>query len=128
MPIIKKLSVTFDIPIAQLLGVLASRNSSVKVDAVLNSEKTNGHRVTAKGVLLQTLAKGGAIPLDQLKAVTKHAGFSHPNTASTQLYLLRRDGLVKRHGHGQYQITDKGKKNIPGSQGNKVNFTKLGTA
>lgn len=141
MPI-KKISVTFDIPIAQFLGILAAGNSGMKIDvfgdepkkrnghAPLLLEKPgvpklgmprmgrgrkddNGNPISARIILLRVLAASGEKTSTKvLTEALSQAGYASANTASSQLWTLQRVGHVKRIGKGEYQITAKGKQEL----------------
>jgi hypothetical protein len=127
MPI-KKISVTFDLPIGQFLGMLAAGNSGMKIDVFGDEPKVskkmlNGHAPkllegpkrksgatpgSSRSIIMGALKGGEKVPLAQLRSLLKEAGFPHPNLASSMLHTMRKDGVVKRVGAGKYQITPTG--------------------
>lgn len=130
---IKKVTFSFDVPITQLLGLIATGNAAMKVDVygddkVMNGKLTGpriaglleapGRRrsgprkrdgLTAYRLLLNQFAdeqKRQFAPVELAPPLVEK-GLS-PKSVSPQLTLLRKHGNVKRYGNGKYQITVKG--------------------
>ena len=129
---IKKVTFSFDVPITQLLGLIASGGADLKIDVygdhkppkavkllnghapkLLEGPKRGGRKTrgtkTAYRALFDALAAQPDLHFKpvQLQPAVVECGLSE-KSVSPQLTKLRQDGNVKRHGDGTYQITTKG--------------------
>ena len=126
---IKKVTFSFDVPITQLLGLIATGNADMKISvygddhspkpkrlnghtpALLEGPKPNKQRgpKTAYRLLFDKLAANKDRifgPVDLAPDLVA-AGLSG-KSVSPQLSKLKKDGNVRRLGDKQYQITPKG--------------------
>jgi hypothetical protein len=126
---IKKVTFSFDVPITQLLGLIATGNAAMKIDVYGDDhppkvKRLNGHTPallegpkprkqryegkTAYRLLLDQLAsdKDKGFRAAELSPALIAAGFS-PRSISPQLTKLRTDGNARNVG-GKYQITQRG--------------------
>jgi hypothetical protein len=136
---IKKLTVSFDLPVATFLSMLAAGNSGMKIDVFGDEPKTrkllNGHapRLAHDPKLIEATPqrharRGRGIKTAyramfdlfaerpdykfkpvELQPAVVAAGLSY-KSVSPQLHRLRKHGNVKRHGDATYQITARGAK------------------
>jgi hypothetical protein len=131
---IKKLTVSFDLPVATFLSMLAAGNSGMKIDVFGDEPKTrkllNGHAPrlardpklieAPRGKKMRGTKTAYRAMLDlfasqpdtrfrpvQLQPAVVEVGLSY-KSVSPQLHLLRKHGNVKRHTDGGYQVTPRG--------------------
>jgi hypothetical protein len=137
---IKKVTFSFDVPITQLLGLIASGNAAMKID-VYGDDKShamNGKHLTGPKVagLLEAPKrsrgggknKGGVTAYEMiarailadpghrlntgsLRPAFEKAGFSK-NSISPQTHLMYSNGYLKRMANGEYIMTAAGFKHF----------------
>jgi hypothetical protein len=129
MPI-KKVTFSFDVPITQLLSLIATGNAGMKIDvygddAPQRVKRLNGHGPKLlegpKPTPRKRGEKTGYRAMFDLFATDKDRTFGpadlqpaltdiglSPKSVSPQLTKLRQDGNVRRVADGKYQITSKG--------------------
>jgi hypothetical protein len=134
---IKKLTVSFDVPIAHFLSLIEHGHSEMKI-ALYGDDKPvrmlqNGHapkllaapkrkprdsRGGLRAVMLQTFAADEKRISDpeKLRAAAVPAGFS-AKSISNAIFVMKNDGLIRAIGRGQYRLTPEGLRQLEASHG-----------
>lgn len=126
---IKKVTFSFDVPITQLLGLIATGNAAMKIDVygddhIPKVRRLNGHAPKLLEGPKKSKQRGNKSgyrllfdqfaadkdrsfgPIDLAPALVE--GGLSPKSVSPQLTKLRQAGNVRRVSDGKYQITPRG--------------------
>ena len=120
---IKKVTVSFDVPITAFLGLIATGHSEMKLSVYgdeprkpkLNKPDVKllpaPKKANVQGIILQMLAARETVETKTLKQGVASAGFS-PKSINSQMHHLKRKKMIRPVAHGVYKLTAGGQKAV----------------